>query len=313
MANNEAMREAFEEWHKEKYCYLDRCYALDSDGDYINCDISFSLEAWQSAIAHAEASHADEVKRLKEEIAELEGMVALQADDVKRYQRLRIIGAAPYKTKHLAAGTVLRFQNLDNYCDDELKNYPSRGEAISASAETVQAFRDKLTEPLQSRIKELEGQVESLTYSLSMELKSNSDWGSRLDGYVSDLDFAYAARGRYDVIILHPKGWDKMLERTKTILAAEWEENKLKPLRREVAMLNKTLSDFYLHITVGVPPRYNEIESSITDTQATAQAYEQKMKREGAIEALEDAQIKCPYGGMDGVACETCATSKKAG
>lgn len=60
--------------------------------------------------------------------------------DERRYQRLRILGAAPFGSTQLAAGTVLRFQSLDAYLEADLQRHPSRGEyAESREGETATA------------------------------------------------------------------------------------------------------------------------------------------------------------------------------
>lgn len=48
--------------------------------------------------------------------------------DARRYQRLRILGAAPGYSPQLEAGNVLCFTNLDDYVDRDLALHPSRGE-----------------------------------------------------------------------------------------------------------------------------------------------------------------------------------------
>lgn len=49
--------------------------------------------------------------------------------DAARWRRLCILGAAPMGSKNLDAGTVLRFQSLEQFVDDDLAAHPSRGEA----------------------------------------------------------------------------------------------------------------------------------------------------------------------------------------
>lgn len=80
-------------------------------------------------------------RALQKKIAELEAELQYKAEgeyemtqdeiclDAKRYQRLRILGCAPMESKELKKGLVLRFTNLDDFLDNDLKNYPSRGEA----------------------------------------------------------------------------------------------------------------------------------------------------------------------------------------
>jgi hypothetical protein len=64
-------------------------------------------------------------KELNQVADEMEAM----QDDALRYRRLRILGAAPGESKQLEQGTVLRFQSLDMYIDEDINHYPSRGEA----------------------------------------------------------------------------------------------------------------------------------------------------------------------------------------
>lgn len=52
--------------------------------------------------------------------------------DAQRYERLRVLGVAPCGTKQLESGTVLRFQNLDDFVDADIAASPSRGEAAAA-------------------------------------------------------------------------------------------------------------------------------------------------------------------------------------
>lgn len=49
--------------------------------------------------------------------------------DAKRYRRLRVLGVAPHGSKHLEEGNVMRFTNLDDYTDRDLRFVPSRGES----------------------------------------------------------------------------------------------------------------------------------------------------------------------------------------
>jgi len=58
-------------------------------------------------------------------------------DDARRYQRLRILGAAPFGTKQLEDGHVLRFQSLDAFLDADIATHPSRGEAAPSSTEAI--------------------------------------------------------------------------------------------------------------------------------------------------------------------------------
>lgn len=53
----------------------------------------------------------------------------VEVRDARRYWRLRVLGAAPYGTKHLDDGTVIRFTTLDSFVDEDIARNPSRGEA----------------------------------------------------------------------------------------------------------------------------------------------------------------------------------------
>lgn len=64
--------------------------------------------------------------------------------DAMRYQRLRILGCAPSYTKHLEDGSVLRFTNLDEFVDADLKTVPSRGEARPRTSQNAGAFCEAL-------------------------------------------------------------------------------------------------------------------------------------------------------------------------
>jgi len=50
------------------------------------------------------------------------------AQDAKRYRRLALLGCAPMGHPCLDRGTVLRFQTLDAFVDDDIRRHPSRGE-----------------------------------------------------------------------------------------------------------------------------------------------------------------------------------------
>lgn len=66
-----------------------------------------------------------DIRALLDRVEELE-------QDAARYNRLRILGAAPMGSEHLSNGTVLRFQGLDAFLDADIKRVPSRGEARAA-------------------------------------------------------------------------------------------------------------------------------------------------------------------------------------
>ena len=69
------------------------------------------------------------------ETEEMETAADLAADeqadalDARRYRRLRVLGVAPSGSKHLEESNVMRFTNLDQYTDRDLRFIPSRGEA----------------------------------------------------------------------------------------------------------------------------------------------------------------------------------------
>jgi hypothetical protein len=64
--------------------------------------------------------------------------------DAARYQRLRVLGCAPMDTKQLASGTVMRFTNLDEFVDSDLRVVPSRGEPAVPAVPTVEEFMHKV-------------------------------------------------------------------------------------------------------------------------------------------------------------------------
>lgn len=53
--------------------------------------------------------------------------------DARRYHRMRVLGCAPYMSRQLGHGSVLRFTGLDSFIDADIKAYPSRGEALSTN------------------------------------------------------------------------------------------------------------------------------------------------------------------------------------
>lgn len=65
--------------------------------------------------------------------------------DAKRYQRLRILGAAPFGSEHLENASVMRFTNLDAFVDKDISLHSSRGESPPASSRTDQASREGST------------------------------------------------------------------------------------------------------------------------------------------------------------------------
>ena len=97
---------------------------------------------WDDEVRNALA-HARELGWGKNQIGRLDGAIGVDVvarrrlaemqeglkQDVVRYHRLRIIGAAPGGTANLASGTVVRFTNLDAWLDEEIRRHPSRGEA----------------------------------------------------------------------------------------------------------------------------------------------------------------------------------------
>jgi hypothetical protein len=53
----------------------------------------------------------------------------IEVRDARRYWRLRVLGAAPFGSHHLADGTVIRFTGLDAFLDEDIARTPDRGEA----------------------------------------------------------------------------------------------------------------------------------------------------------------------------------------
>jgi hypothetical protein len=63
--------------------------------------------------------------------------------DAARYERLRILGCAPFDTDHLHQSVVMRFSNLDAYVDADLQRHQWRGDcgvaAVARRAEILNA------------------------------------------------------------------------------------------------------------------------------------------------------------------------------
>lgn len=81
-------------------------------------------EYWRNEAAQAAAR----VVVLKRELATLRASERQAQTSAARYERLRILGAAPYGSNQLASGNVLRFQVLDVFVDADLTAHSSRGE-----------------------------------------------------------------------------------------------------------------------------------------------------------------------------------------
>jgi hypothetical protein len=98
--------------------------------------------AWGRLASPASAPEATQSDDLAEiiagKVAEIKAsgvpLYGYRPTDAQRYERLRVLGAAPGGSKQLAAGTVLCFQGLDDFVDADIVAYPSRGEAEAAHA-----------------------------------------------------------------------------------------------------------------------------------------------------------------------------------
>ncbi len=71
-----------------------------------------------------------DIMAMGRELQESRAKLAAIAIDATRYRRLRILGAAPFDTRDLERGTVMRFSTLDDYVDADIAAMPSRGEAL---------------------------------------------------------------------------------------------------------------------------------------------------------------------------------------
>lgn len=97
----------------------------------------------------AEAIRVDEAQKAARIGVDVEArraiteLVQVADRDVRRYQRLRIIGVAPSSTKQLENRTVLCFQNLDDYVDADLRAHPSRGEH-PADLDAIEVIKTRL-------------------------------------------------------------------------------------------------------------------------------------------------------------------------
>lgn len=110
------------------------CARLDtgSCGCTAYCSGYFKRQARQ---AHdmLQPPHFD-MARAQAVAAEPAGQPATKVEvDAARYNRLRILGAAPYGSKQLESGNVLCFQSLDAFVDADRAARPSRGEARPVS------------------------------------------------------------------------------------------------------------------------------------------------------------------------------------
>lgn len=84
-----------------------------SCGDYAAC-----VSEAKAALGKGENEHVSELLR--------------NLSDALRYRRLRLLGcsaALPGATEHLARGLVLRFTNLDEFIDADLRAHPERGDS----------------------------------------------------------------------------------------------------------------------------------------------------------------------------------------
>jgi hypothetical protein len=84
-----------------------------------------------SALPVVPAAEEPSVPPQRDISALIEALVVRDAGEVldaRRYQRLRILGCAPYGSDVLERSTVLRFQGLDTFVDDDIRIMPSRGE-----------------------------------------------------------------------------------------------------------------------------------------------------------------------------------------
>lgn len=116
-----AIRKAAEGW-KETLISIRRCFADAPNGRKSQrAQINEAREIISKALAliHTEAAQVERD--------------AKDAEDAARYRRIRLLGAAPFGTTQLDAGTVLRFQSLDEFVDKDLRLHPHRGEAIASA------------------------------------------------------------------------------------------------------------------------------------------------------------------------------------
>lgn len=135
--------------------------------------------------------------------------IAVKADnkvllDARRYRRLQILGAAPFGSDNLFAGTVLRFQGLDAFLDADLKSQSSRGEAQPIDASIHEIVALQATSP-SAPIAEGDEQV---GLPVTQEPKYTTDGHSiinRASGEAIPHDepvFIFRARDRHAIMVL---------------------------------------------------------------------------------------------------------------
>lgn len=79
------------------------------------------------------------------------------AVEARRYRRLQILGAAPFGSKNLDTGTVLRFQSLDAFVDADISAHPSRGESAQPEAAQPQPKGTTVEEAAKAVFQQLAG------------------------------------------------------------------------------------------------------------------------------------------------------------
>lgn len=130
-------------------------------------------DAWQARATVSKATKGDE-----------------RAVDEKRYQRLRILGAAPCYSSQLASGTVLRFQSLDAYLDADIASHPTRGEFSGEPARaTVPQAEQRMSDAEEPSFVNLEG--------LRAKLLAPRVIVRDEDGYLTHPDFPICDEGTH--------------------------------------------------------------------------------------------------------------------
>lgn len=305
------------EWRDDNYYVLDSAPA----GWYIVAsDYRDDWTLWQAAIAHSEASHADEVRKLKEEIARLTISSQMYKDCAEQntanlseaHKQLAMKDDALKEIASFTQSTNLLWWQVEarkalsdtptQVSEWERKQLePLRKEAADWRA-ACHADRDRHyaeTVLLQAKIAELEGmaarQADALD-AIAYPVKHLSVWAKYQPRMADEVVCAEIAK-------------DALAASAETVAA--WRAKETEPLRGEVAMMRNQIAliaencpnteydpdctgtgnadDAYDH---GANMARSTIGSQLRElldanTQATSLAYEQEVEKRGAVKALE--------------------------
>jgi len=102
------------------------------------------------------------IAELRSDLADAVEMIRELRKDHARYQRLCVLGCMPYQW-HGYMGDVIRFATLDDFLDEDMAAYPSRGEhADLADRAAANKHGRTATEEAMARAENAEAEVERL-------------------------------------------------------------------------------------------------------------------------------------------------------